>query len=97
MPCHHEEITVTLPDGTTRTMRAIVCIRGSRSERPQTCIVCHRDDRSATLKLCDYPLRGHLPGQTCDRVICTLHATHRDPDTDLCPAHGRLMDAEVPT
>lgn len=84
MPCS----TRALPDGGY----AIICSRGSNPQR--TCVVCHRGERSALIRLCDYPLRGEKAGQTCDRPICAAHAYRVGPDTDLCPAHARLMHSE---
>jgi hypothetical protein len=45
------------------------------------------------MKLCDFPLTGSKQGKTCDRSVCSKCAVHRDPDTDYCPPHGRLIEA----
>lgn len=77
MPCRY----VTLPGGGS----AIVCGRGLR---PKACSVCGRPSS----KLCDFPLKGEKAGKTCDRPLCDKCAVHRDPDTDFCPAHARLIE-----
>jgi hypothetical protein len=81
-----------MPCRTVQTSQgiAIVCSRGS-GPAPTRC-VCHRSARWATLKLCDFPLTGAKTGQTCDRVVCTVHALHLEPATDYCPAHARLLE-----
>jgi hypothetical protein len=70
----------------------IVCTRGVGRERQ--CIVCHRFESRVAMKLCDYPLHGAKQGQTCSRPICVHHAHHVEPDTDYCPAHARLVEAQ---
>ena len=76
-------VTHVLVDGEPVTM--IVCSRGVVAQR---CVVCRTQ---YDLKLCDFPLRGEKQGQTCDRPVCGTHATHQEPDFDLCPSHGRVL------
>ena len=82
MPCH-EGIR-------WRGVRAsmIVCGRQAHAKR---CVVCQTHDN---LKLCDYPLAGPKHGQTCNRPVCGTHATHQEPDFDLCPSHARIVAAQ---
>lgn len=79
MPCN----IVDIPGGG----RAIVC---TRARRTKPCDICHRPGG----KLCDYPLRGTKAGKTCDRSLCAKCAVHRAPDTDYCPTHAAMIDAE---
>jgi hypothetical protein len=69
--------------------RGIALVCGPALRRtPRRCIVCHCPDWLVTMKRCDYAL-GPGPAQTCDRPVCGEHASHIEPDTDLCPAHAR--------
>ena len=79
MPCRY----VHLPGGGY----AIVCGRGQHSK---PCDICHRPGG----KLCDYPLRGAKQSKTCDRSLCAACAVHVEPDTDYCPSHARMVEAE---
>ena len=78
--------TVQLPGGGI----AIMCGRGVQG---RTCIVCHRSEYVTPIRLCDFPLTGDKAGQTCDRVVCVVHAHHEEPDFDVCPAHARRLSA----
>ncbi len=64
---------------------AIVC---GRYGPAKYCVVCGTQDN---IKLCDYPLHGVKQGQTCDRPVCRMHATHQEPDVDYCPSHARRI------
>ncbi len=79
MPCEHRD----LGNGA----HAIIC---SRASRPKPCSVCGRPGG----KLCDFPLKGEKAGKTCDRSLCARCATHVEPDTDYCPAHAKLVNAD---
>jgi len=81
MPCHH----VTLPGGAHAIVR-------TASPRARACSVCQIKVRD--YKLCDWPIGGvirrglqEIP-RTCDAVLCRIHATHIEPDTDYCPLHA---------
>ncbi len=77
MPCN----PIKLPGGGS----AIICSRGPRRK---PCCHCGRPSD----KLCDFPLTGAKAGSTCDRPVCENHAIHREPDTDYCPTHGRMVE-----
>jgi hypothetical protein len=60
----------------------ISCTRGESSK----CSKCG----ARSTKLCDFPLTGHLKGQTCDRKLCARCAVKMGPNRDFCPAHAEL-------
>jgi hypothetical protein len=66
---------------------AIVCSRSERRKPPRRCVVCNQPEWLTSIKLCDGPREGGQPGQTCDAVLCLVHAHHVEPDTDYCPRH----------
>lgn len=70
---------VELENGIT----AIVC-RGHRRTKP--CVTCGKPGT----KLCDYPVRRKGKDATCDRAMCSQHATADGPDLDYCLAHASL-------
>jgi hypothetical protein len=78
MPCEH----IKLPGGQS----AIVC---GRTVRWGSCVGCRR--RTRDYKLCDFPMGG---SKTCDAVLCLACATHKEPDTDLCPVHSAMLTPE---
>lgn len=78
MPCR----TIDLGNGAY----AIACTRG---RNPKPCCSCGRPSS----KLCDFPLKGNTTGQTCDRPICEKCAKHVPPDTDYCPTHAQMQEA----
>ncbi len=56
-------------------------IRMSAGRKPKRCAYCKR----AGTQLCDFPTGK---GKTCDRPVCTTHATHVDgQDVDYCQEH----------
>jgi hypothetical protein len=86
--------SLKLPGGA----HAIVCTSGS-SPRPRACSVCKR--KTPRYKLCDYVMwrEGH-PGdasktKTCDAVLCSACASHRDLDIDYCPLHAQAVDGRL--
>lgn len=78
MPCE----AVKLPGGGYAMIN-----RPNRPARP--CSVCKRKVREA--KLCDFPVGK---GKTCDAALCEACATHKEPDTDYCPTHARMLTPE---
>jgi hypothetical protein len=67
----------------------------NRSEaRYRCCCVCYRPAWQVLLKLCDFPIHGGPRDVTCDVLVCTAHAQHREPDYDLCPTHARTVQEE---
>jgi hypothetical protein len=68
---------------------AILCGRGPL---PKMCVVCFQRYSS---KLCDFPLTGSKKGKTCDRPLCQSCAVHKEPNTDYCPTHARMMGIEA--
>lgn len=78
---------VKLPGGATALVKR-------PNQRPRHCSVCKRLLKQ--WKLCDFPTGSAREGKprTCDRVLCTACATHRDPDLDYCPAHAAMMTPE---
>ena len=72
---------------------AIIC--GPRA-RARTCSVCKR--KTENFRLCDFRL-SH-PSQvthvrTCDAVLCTSCAVHREPDYDYCPLHAAAVEGRL--
>jgi len=65
-----------------RQRNTIICSRFGRRAKQWPCIVCGK----LTKTLCDGP--SETRGQTCDRPVCSEHATHLDGhDIDYCPQH----------
>jgi len=67
----------------------IVCSRG-RAKRKECCVAGCFDWGEY---LCDYPLKGHKEGQTCDRPLCRKHAklikNTAEGAIHYCPGHVR--------
>lgn len=77
MPCE----TFVTDDGHLAT---IVCSKRSLHR----CVYCGR----TSIALCDGPVPG-VPGETCDKKLCRVHAHRPDPnrDEDFCPEHARAL------
>ena len=58
-------------------------------ERARKCSVCRR--LAKEFVLCDFPAGG---SKTCSAVLCKACATHKEPDTDYCPAHAAMFTPE---
>lgn len=61
---------------------AIVCSRGRKA---QSCGDCGRTSEF----LCDFPVAS----KTCDRPMCSAHATQVGPDRHYCRDHRAAPDA----
>lgn len=46
--------------------------------------------------LCDYPLKGKKEGQTCDKLLCAVHAKlikkTANGSIHYCPTHARMVE-----
>jgi len=65
----------------------IICTRGRRKTKP--CDSCG----NSSSRLCDYPVTRNGKRETCDRELCSSCARPGPQDTDFCPAHWRIYEA----